>query len=166
MTPLRYISLFLLLALVTGCSGYHFGEGGTSVLAPEYRTIAIKEVHNPTTLSWLEPEVRKLLRDELNRRGTITWTEDRSKADALISINIIRYNRPTAVAGESDETLQAEAVFEFEADISSIRSGKVVWRSGRMAQSWPFFTGDEAEADAEVTRLGIRRLADRMTQNY
>ena len=165
MTPLRYFALFLLFALA-GCSGYTMGEGGSSVLAPEYRTIAIDEVHNPTTLSWLEPEVRKLLRDELNNRGTITWTDDRARADALISITILRYNRATSVAGESDETLRSTADFQFEAEIHSTRTGEVLWRSGRMGQSWPFFTGDEAEADAQVTRLGIRRLADRMTQNY
>ncbi|MBG0789407.1 MAG: hypothetical protein H0S80_02800 [Desulfovibrionaceae bacterium] len=165
MTPLRHTALFLLLVLA-GCSGYHFGEGDSSVLDPEYRTIAIEDVNNPTTLSWLEPEVRKLLRDELNRRGTITWTDDRARADALITIDITRYNRPTAVAGRREETLRSEAIFEFEAHIRSSRSGEVLWRSGRMSQTWPFFTGDEAEADAEVTRLGIRRLADRMTQNY
>lgn len=165
MKPLRYLALFLLLAL-SGCSGYHLGEGGSSVLAPEYRTLSIDEVYNPTTLAWLEPEVRKLLRDELHNRRTITWTDDRSKADALITVNILRYHRPTAVSGESDETLRSSAEFRFEATIRSTRSGEVLWRSGRMSQSWPFFTGDEAEADAEVTRLGIRRLADRMTQNY
>lgn len=165
MTPLRYTALFLLLALA-GCSGYTMGEGGSSVLAPEYRTISIDEVSNPTTLSWLEPEVRKLLRDELNNRGTITWTDDKTKADALLSINITRYHRATAVAGESEETLRSVAQFEFEAEIRSTRSGNVLWRSGRMTQSWPFFTGDGTKADAEVTRLGIRRLADRMTQNY
>ena len=165
MTLLRYTAFILLLALAA-CSGYSFGEGGSSVLEPEYRTLSIDEVDNPTTLSWLEPEVRKLLRDELNNRGTITWTDDKSKADALLTFHIRRYNRPTAVAGESEETLRSNAVFEFEAEIRSTRSGAVLWRSGRMSQSWPFFTGDEAEADAEVTRLGIRRLADRMTQNY
>jgi hypothetical protein len=165
MTPLRYTALFLLLVLA-GCSGYSLGEGGASVLAPEYRTISIDEVNNPTTLSWLEPEVRKLLRDELNNRGTITWTDDKAKADALISVNITRYYRATAVAGESEETLRSVALFEFEAEIRSTRSGGVLWRSGRMSQDWPFFTGDGAKADAEVTKLGIRRLADRMTQNY
>ena len=165
MTPLRYTALFLLLALA-GCSGYSFGEGGSSVLAPEYRTITIDEVHNPTILSWLEPEMRKLLRDELNNRGTINWTDERAKADAVISINITRYNRPTAVAGESEQTLRSEAILEFEAEIRSTRSGTVLWRSGRLSQDWPFFSGDEAQADAEVTRLAIRRLADLMTQNY
>ena len=165
MTPLRYITIFMLLMLA-GCSGYSFGEGSDSVLPPEYRTIAVGEVSNPTTLSWLEPRVRKLLRDELNNRGTVTWVDDRAHADAVLSIKITRYNRPTAVAGESDETLRSSAIFRFEATIRSTTDESVLWQSGSIHQDWPFFQGGEEEADLEITRLGIRQLADRMTQNY
>jgi len=165
MNSLRYSTLFLILIL-TGCSGYSFGESGTSVLPPEYRTLAIREITNPTTLSWMEPRIRKLLRDELNNRGTITWIDSQDRADSVISIEIIRYYRPTAVSGGSDETLRSVAIFNFKATIRSTTNDSVLWQSGEISQDWPFFTGDEAEADAEVTRLGIRRLADRMTQNY
>jgi len=142
------------------------GEGDTSVLEPQYRTIAISGVTNPTTISWLEPRLRKLLRDELNNRGTITWVDDQSKADATIAITIKRYNRPTAVTGTKEETLRSVAIFTFEADISSTTDDSLIWQSGTISQNWPFFSGDENEADMEVTRLGIRRLADLMTQNY
>lgn len=165
MKPLRYMALLLPL-LLAACGGYHFGEADSSVLTPEYRTIAVSGVTNPTTLSWLEPRIRKLLRDELNNRGTITWVDDQSKADAVIEIIVKRYNRPTAVTGSSDETLRSVANFIFEADIRSTTDESLLWQSGTIAQDWPFFSGDETEADLEVTRLGIRRLADRMTQNY
>lgn len=165
MKPLRYIALFLPL-LLAACSGYSFGEASTSVLPPEYRTIAISEVTNPTTLSWIEPRMRKLLRDELNRRNTITWADEQSKADATIKIDIKKYNRPTAVTGSKDETLRSVASITLEATIRSTTDDSVLWQSGSISQNWPFFTGDESEADAEVTRLAIRRLADRMTQNY
>ena len=175
MIPLRHRALFPLLALallslaplsLTGCAGYSFGEGERSVLAPEYRTIAVGEVSNPTTLSWLEPRVRELLRDELNNRGSLTWVNSRDQADAVISVDIIRYNRPTAVAGESDETLRSSAIFRFRATIRSTTDESVLWDSGIIHQDWPFFQGEEDEADLEVTRLGIRRLADRMSENY
>lgn len=165
MTLVRYIALFMLLA-VAGCSGYSLGEGNSSVLAPEYRTIAIGEVTNPTTLSWLEPRIRRLLRDELNNRGTITWVNQQSQADAIITIIIKSYNRPTAVEGASDQTLRSDANFQFSARITSAMDDSILWNSGMITESWPFFSGGEEEADMEVTRLGIRRLADRMTQNY
>lgn len=164
MQSLRYI--VLLLPLLLAACGYSFGEGGQSVLKPEYRVLAIDEIENPTMQTWLEPRIRKLLKDELTNRGTIRWTDDRGKADALIKIKINRYNRPTAVTGSSDETLRSSANFDFEATIISTKSDNVIWSSGTINQSWPFFSGQETEADEEVTRLGIRRLADRMSQNY
>jgi len=164
MKPLQYS--ILLLPLILAACGYGFGESGQSVLKPEYRILAISGVENPTTLSWLEPRLRKLLRDELTNRGTVTWVDEKDKADALIDIKIISYNRPTAVAGSSDETLRSNAVFVFEATIKSATDGSKLWSSGGISQTWPFFSGQETEADMEVTRLGIRRLADKMSQNY
>ncbi len=164
MQSLRYI--VLLLPLLLAACGYSFGEQGQSVLKQEYRVLAIDGVENPTLQSWLEPRLRKLLKDELTNRGTIQWTDDRSKADALIFIKINKYYRPTAVSGASGETLRSSAIFDFEAKITSTTDDSVIWSSGKMSQTWPFFTGQEIEADEEVTLLGIRRLADRMSQNY
>lgn len=164
MKSLVYIVVLLPL-LLAGC-GYGFGESGQSVLEPQYRTLAISGVDNPTTLSWLEPRIRKLLRDELTNRGTVTWTDNRKSADALIEIKINKYYRPTAVEGVGDETLRSSAIFVFSATITSNTDDSVIWSSGSISQDWPFFSGQEAEADEEVTRLGIRRLADKMSQNY
>ena len=164
MKSLRYI-IFLLPLMLAAC-GYGFGESGQSVLEPQYRTLAISEVENPTTLSWLEPRLRKLLKDEFTNRGTVKWTDDQGAADALIKITITKYYRPTAVEGASEETLRSSANFVFEATITSTTDDIVIWRSGSIGQSWPFFSGQETEADAEVTRLGVRRLADKMSQNY
>ncbi|WP_207261769.1 LPS assembly lipoprotein LptE [Desulfovibrio sp. Huiquan2017] len=164
MPLLRYTSILLLLALA-GC-GYSFGEGGNSVLKPQFRTLAVGEIENPTTLSWLEPRLRKLLRDELHNRGTITWVDDTAKADALITIIIDRYYRPTAVADKDDRTRLSTAIFRFDAVIRSTTDESELWRSGEIEESWPFDYGNGEKADMEVTRRGIQRLADRMTQDY
>ncbi|QGY40046.1 hypothetical protein GM415_07870 [Pseudodesulfovibrio cashew] len=161
-----YACLVLLLPLTLAACGYSFGDKGHSVLQDEYRVLAISGVDNPTTLTWLEPRIRKLLRDELTNRGTVTWTDDRRKADALIQITVERYYRPTAVEGSGDTTLRSNANFNFHATISSALDDHVIWRSGSISQNWPFFSGQETQADEEVTRLGIRRLADKMEQNY
>jgi hypothetical protein len=158
--------LCLPLSQLAGCGYGVGGSGGPSVLDAEYRTLAISGVDNPTTLSWLEPRIRSLLRDELTRRGTVNWVDDQTKADALISISIVRYYRPTAVEGSSDQTLRSSAIFNFNAEIKSATDGHIIWSSGEINQDWPFYSGQEDEADTEVTRLGVRRLADRMSQNY
>jgi hypothetical protein len=165
MKAFQYITVILPL-LLAACGGYSFGEGNNSVLAPEYRTLAISGVSNPTTLSWLEPRIRKVLRDELTNRGSILWVDDQGKADATIFITINRYNRPTVVSGSSDQTLRSVASFQFQAVIRSTIDDSVLWESGSISQDWPFYTGGEEEADLEVTRLGVRRLADLMSENY
>jgi len=165
MSLLRYTAFFLLLALLAGC-GYSFGESGTSVLQPQYRAVALEEINNPTTLAWLEPRLRKLLRDELHNRGTITWEDDKTKADALVTIDISRYYRPTAVEDADERTLLSEAIFQFEATIRSATDNSVLWRSGQISEDWPYDYGSGQEADMEVTRRGIQILADRMTQDY
>ena len=164
MKSLRYITLLLPLLLL-GC-GYSFGEKDMTVLAPEYRVLAISGVENPTTLTWLEPRLRKLLKDELTNRGQITWTDDKHKADAWIKLTIIKYYRPTAVSGASGQTLRSSANFDFSATITSATDDSVLWSSGNISEDWPFYSGQETEADEEVTRQGIRRLADKMSQNY
>ncbi|QJB55438.1 LPS assembly lipoprotein LptE [Pseudodesulfovibrio sp. zrk46] len=164
MKSLRYIAL--LLPLLLAACGYGFGEQNHFVLKPEYRKLAIAGVQNPTTLTWLEPRIRKLLKDEFTNRGEVTWTDNRHEADAWISIRIIKYYRPTTVSGSSDETLQSSAIFDFEATVKSATDDSVLWSSGKISQSWPFYSGEEADADAEVTKLGIRRLADKMSQGY
>ncbi|CCH50043.1 LPS assembly lipoprotein LptE [Pseudodesulfovibrio piezophilus] len=161
---LRYI-IFLLPLMLMAC-GYGFGNAGHSVLARNFRTITITKVENPTMQTWLEPRIRKLLRDELGARSNITWTDDREEADAFLEFKIVKYYRPTAVEGEDDDTLRSTARFEFQAVIKSAVDSHVVWASGTINQSWPFYSGQESEADKEVTRLGIRRLADRLSQNY
>lgn len=164
-TLLRHTLILLALSLLLGACGYTVGDKHT-VLAPEYRTLAIGTVDNPTVISWLEPRLRKLVKDELTRRGEVTWVDDQARADALISIDIDRYYRPTAVTGSDDQTLRQSAIFDFSATIKSTTDGSTLWSSGSIRTEWPFYSGQEAEADAEVTRLGIRRMADRITQNY
>lgn len=152
--------------LILSACGYSMGDSGHSVLEPQYRLMTISGVENPTTQTWLEPRLRKLLRDELTRRGNIEWTDDSARADALIRITIERFNRPTSLEGGEDETLRSSANFKFHATITSATDGSVLWNSGTISQSWPFYSGQGTEADEEVTRLGIRRLADRMSENY
>lgn len=165
MPLLRYATLVMLLVLA-GCAGYSFGPGEASVLPPKYRVLAIDEIVNPTTLPWLEPRLRKLLRDELNNRGTFTWTDQHDDADAVITIDIERYYRPTAVEGDDDRTLLSKAIFRFNAIIRSTTDQSELWRSGTISENWPYDYGSGEEADMEVTRRGIQRLADKMTQDY
>ncbi|WP_243544156.1 LPS assembly lipoprotein LptE [Pseudodesulfovibrio tunisiensis] len=158
--------ILLFPLLLAACGGYSFGGGDYSVLPEEYRKMAIAEVSNPTMYSWMEPRLRSLFRDELTRRDLVTWVDDRARADALMTINVIRFYRPDEVTGAEDETLRSSANIEMQVVIRSARDGSVLWNSGNVAQSWPFFEGEQDQADQTVTELAVRKIADRMSQNY
>lgn len=166
MTIARNTSPLLLLALLFlfGC-GYGFPTGEHASLPEQYRSLAISEVEHPTTFPWMEARLRSLLRDELNRRNWVTW-EDKNKAKAWIKMHVEKYSRKAAVTGTDDETLRSSASITLRAVIVSRGTGQVLWNSGTVSTDWPFYTGEEEEADEEVTRRAIEILADRLSQNY
>ncbi len=164
MKIIRTLCLFLFFIVLAGC-GYSFPDGSTSSLPDQYRSLAINKVEHPTLQSWLEPRLRSLLRDELNRRDWVTWTSKKN-ARAWINIDVERYYRQAAVTGNSDETLRSEASIKMSATIISPADGHVIWSSGTISESWPYYGGEEEEADMEVTALAIQRLARQLSQNY
>ena len=158
------VSMLVCLLFAAGC-GYSVGSSGNQVLEAGFRKVAVDEVTNNTTLAWIEPRLRSLLRDEVTRRGDLQWV-DRNKADALITLAVNRFQRPTAVTGASDETLRYEAELEVEAVLRSRVDGTELWRSGKVSEKWPFFAGQESEAEDQVTALVIRTIVRRMSENY
>lgn len=163
MLRFRLPAAFMLLFLLAGC-GYGFSHG-QSVLPEDKRTMAIVEVKNPAPLSWLEPRLRSLLRDEVTRRGIGQWSSH-DKAKSLVTIDVKEYFRRSSVTGTQEETLQDEARITFECIIRSSVDGTVIWRSGSLTQVWKYTPGNEDEADKTVTELAIRRLADRMSNDF
>lgn len=163
MKNLRYI--LLMLPLLLAACGYGFGDK-SSVLEERYHKVAIGRITNPTTLSWIEPRMRALLRDEFTRRGLVSWEDNRKNAEAVMNVTITTFTRPTTVESGTGETLQSSTYIVLHSEIKSTTDGSTLWASGDISQDYPFFSGQEAEADMEVTRLVVRRLADKMSQNY
>ncbi len=167
MRTARNILLFTLLALLCSC-GYRMGsENGPVVLDQNQRKIAMGGIENPTQYTWLDAKIRSELRDELTRRGWVQWV-DKSKADSLIYILVTHYHHDTDVTGEDEETLRRAVTFSFEARILSALDNSVIWESGRISSDERYFSGEQEKsvADDRVTRLGVRELVDRMSQNY
>ncbi len=160
----KYILIFILLIGVSGC-GYGFPTGEHASLPKDYRSLAIAEVEHPTTYPWMEARLRSLLRDELNRRNWVTW-ENKNKAKALIKLYVEKYSRKATVTGVDQETLRSSASITMRAVIVSRDTGRQLWSSGTISTNWPYYTGEEDEADAQVTERAIQILAERLAQNY
>lgn len=164
MKLLKYIPLLIFVLPLTAC-GYKFAGGEHASLEPQYRKLYIDEVEHPTTLPWMEARLRSLLRDEFNRRSWVTWTT-RNKATAWIKLNVQKYSRKASVTGDKDQTLRSTASITMTATIVSPADGRVLWSSGTISANWPYYGGEEEEADQEVTKRAIEILAERLSQNY
>jgi hypothetical protein len=169
---MRSLGLALLFAAtlaLCGC-GYSFtGQADStetaSRLDPAFRKMAIARVENPTIEPWLEPRLRSLIRDEFTRRRLATWA-DKDQATSLLTVIIKRFARSTLVAGQQDQSVKLSTELTLFFRVHRAGDGAVLWDSGEMSQSESFFPGDSEGADLRVTDLVVRRLADRMTQNY
>ncbi|MDD4951634.1 MAG: LPS assembly lipoprotein LptE [Desulfovibrionaceae bacterium] len=152
-------------ALLCLSCGYHLAGEGPLVLDKEHRELFIAEVANPTTETWLGPRLRSLLRDELTRRGQIRWV-DRGRASALVKLEVTKFSRGSAVYGVEEQTLRYEVELRFRARIVSAVDNTLLWDSGEITQTEPYFGNEQTAADNTVTEQAVRRLAERMSENY
>lgn len=143
---------------LAGC-GYGFNYGDT-VLPKDSNTLAIAEVVNPTTYSWLEHRLRSVVRDEVIRKGVAKWTSVED-AEYLLYLNIEKYTRQTAVSGAKDQTLQSTASIFVEGVIRSADEREIIWRSGLIGKGWRFEKGHD-KADNIVTDLVARELVNKL----
>lgn len=167
----RILPLLLALAALLGGCGYRFtgqsyaDDENVSVLAPQYRDLAVARIENPTVEPWLEPRLRSLLRDELTRRRLAHWVE-RSRATALITVHVKQYTRSTALAGQQDQSLKLSTSITYSVRVRRAGDNLMLWDSGEQTQTESYYPGDADGADMRVTDLAVRRLADLMTQGY
>ncbi|MDY0307212.1 MAG: LPS assembly lipoprotein LptE [Desulfovibrionaceae bacterium] len=160
----RLFPLLALLVLTASC-GYNLGSEGPVSIAPQARDLYIERVDNPTIFPWMESRLRGLFRDEITRRGWARWV-DRKQATGLVTITVRRYLRNTSVYDRKEETLRYNATLYISARVTSPLDGSVLWESGEVTQTEPFFRGEERAVDDLVTELAVRQLVDRMTQGY
>jgi outer membrane lipopolysaccharide assembly protein LptE/RlpB len=158
-------ALAALLALLSGC-GYRLqAESGPLALPEDVRSLAIVKVENPSLTAWLGAEIRSRLRDQITERGRIRWAEP-DKAAGLLSVTVERFILSSEVKGGKDQTLKYQARLLLRAKIVDRNTQRVVWRSGLVNVSQPYFEDEKAGAESMVVELGVRELVDRLTQNY
>jgi len=164
-SPIRTALLCLLLAALAACAGYSAGGGGDLVLGPEHRSLYIKDVDNPTMRAELESRLRSVMRDEMTKRGHIQWSE-RGKAAAYVKVRVERFTSTTSISDKYDKSVLLSANVTLSATIHDAASGDPIWHSENVSASQNFLTGDRASAEEKVLDLAVRRLVDRMHQNF
>ena len=162
-----FLALALSMVLAAGC-GYQFAGSSSSapfVLPEGHRTLAMKEVVNPTLETWLEPDLRSMIRDEFSKRGKIRWTP-LDQADATMSVQVLKYSETANIKNERGDTLKREVRLSLEAKLFNRSDGLLIWESGPIAVYETYLQGGLQEAREAVTARAIRMLADRMAHAY
>jgi outer membrane lipopolysaccharide assembly protein LptE/RlpB len=132
------LALFVLLGLSSGC-GYTF-RGGGSVLPPDVHKIYIPIVENNSTEIGLSDVVTEALREEFDSYGVVTVVENRSDADAILSVKILSLKRSTkTVRARNNTALALETTLDLAAELRR-STGPVLWRSSDFRISKGFGT--------------------------
>ena len=164
----RIVGFFLTLTLlmtISGCSGYRQVSDAPIVLNESERKLAIGEITNPTLETWLIPELRSTLRTEINNRGWIQWSSRRS-ADSILNIDVKKYTNNASLTGTDETTLRHSSSITLEATIISRVNKNVIWRSGKISVSESWYHGEEEQANTQMVEQAVRRIMERMEQNY
>jgi len=156
------LCVFLLIS--SGC-GYQLASSQPSVVGDGTRTLKIKGVDSPTLHPWLPHEIRSRLRDEIGARYLAQWV-DSGSADYEIQINVIRFTTREWVRTEHDTTQLYSTSLILEAIIYEGSSNKEVWRSGQLSYSEYEDKSDEKAASGDIITQIIRKLADKMRNEF
>lgn len=164
---LRILAALSLAFLVCSCAGYRMASDREAPLnLPEkYRDLFIRNVENPTMTPGLEDSLRTALRDELTRRARVLWVP-RERASAYVDMTIHRYTSQTSLTGTEDETIKSSASIDVSLVIVRRSDGSQLWRADHVGHSESFTGDDQAEAQKHVLNLAVRKIVDRLSQDY
>lgn len=161
--PVLALAMTLLLAACAGYSVTSTDGEGPLVLPEDARALFLKSVENRTMYVEVPATLRTQVRDEFTRRGRVAWV-DRESATAYLHLKVVSFTHSAAVTDEDDETLKSSASIALEAWITRKSDGAELWR-GEASHGESFIT-DRASAEASVVEHAVRKLADRLAQNY
>ena len=156
--------LFFFFLAVTGC-GYQLASSQPSVVGDGTRTLKIKGVDSPTLHPWLPHEIRSRLRDEIGARYLAQWV-DSGSADYEIQINVITFTTREWVRTQHDTSQLYSTSLTIEAIIYEGSGNKEVWRSGQIGYSESGEKSDEKAASGDLITQVVRKLADKMRNEF
>ena len=153
------------LSALSGCAGYHLTSGETGIFGDGTKTLKVKTVDNPTMYPWLPYMLRSALRDEIGARSLAVWKDD-GRADYEIKLKVRHFRLRGDVRNSDDATQLYTASMAAEATVYDGTTNAVVWESKLVSYSDSYDTYNDRDAAEKVGAELIRRLVDRMRQQF
>lgn len=158
------IRLFLCLALLTplwGC-GYHI-PGRASSLPPEVQTLYVELFTNRTVEPFLENRLTDLVTEEFARRSVLRLTEDRERADAVLSGSVTTYATAPVSYGRDDEITEYRSSLTLSAMLRRRSDGKALWK-GDLSWTEEYPSSDDKSAQEDNEEAAITEISARLAE--
>lgn len=119
------------LALLSGCSTYHWGASSP----PPFQRLYVAPVVNRSEAPQIEPLMNSLLREALARDPRVRLVDDPAEADATLEVELTDYRRFVAATQPGDTTRGESFRVELSARSTLSKNGAEPLYEGRSSQA-------------------------------
>jgi outer membrane lipopolysaccharide assembly protein LptE/RlpB len=153
--------LLVILSLLAGC-GYHPpGRGGN--LPAEVRTLHIELFANRTAEPFVENGITDLVTDEFARSRYLRLSEDKERADAVLSGAVSAYSTVPISYDRNDEITEYRSALTITATLRRAADGKVLWK-GDLSWDEEYPSSDDKAVQEDNEAEAILLISDRLAE--
>jgi outer membrane lipopolysaccharide assembly protein LptE/RlpB len=158
----RLILFWVLPFFLCGC-GYHL-SGDVNNLPPEIRSLYIELFANRTAEPFLENLITKEVTREFARTRSLHITEDRTRADAVLSGTVTAYSTSPVSFGLNDEITEYRSTMAVDAVLYRASDGKTLWK-GSLSWTEEYPSNDDKAVQEDNEAEAIKVIVDRLAEN-
>jgi len=159
----RLLLFWVFPFFLCGC-GYHL-SGDVDNLPPEIRSLYIELFANRTAEPFLENLITREVTREFARSRNLQITEDRTRADAILSGTVSAYSTSPVSFGIDDEITEYRSAMAVGAVLYRAADGKTLWK-GSLSWTEEYPSNDDKavqeDNEAEAIKVIIERQAEEL----
>ena len=151
-------ALLLCSLLAQGC-GYRLAGGGSGVLPPSVRVVAVTTFENRTARTEIEQRVTEEVAREFSRRGRYKVVTDPAGADALLEGAITDFRTNPVQFNAEGRATRVETVVLLRATLRDLKSDQVLWQQANLPFREQYDVPESALDLSETETLALEEIA-------
>jgi hypothetical protein len=159
----RFLAILMLGMLAAGC-GYRTPGQGDSWVGGNGRTLFVDLIANRTAEPYLDNYVTSSLVRQLSRSRHVELTEDRDRADLLLTGFVTQFDRSATAFDEDDRIADYRVTVDLVARLSDRLSGEVLWQD-ELRRSENYYASVNKNLQLEQQSLAARQIAERLAED-
>ncbi len=137
----KFLKFTFLMFFLSSC-GYHL-QGGSSVLPPDVKRIAIKPVENLTTEAGVSARLKEALRSRFERYAVVDVVESNQSRDAELITKILSLKTETrSTSGNTDIAQELDLIINISAELRRT-NGQVLYQNPFIQRREPIATSGD-----------------------